>query len=95
MDFFERRIAIRSMLMDMDFGREVVAYVGVLNGAKELSAEQIAQIVQLYAPIQNLLMAGALKTARAMIQAIVPDGVITSEEDKTLILGYLNEYIAD
>lgn len=93
MDFYEKRFAIRTMLMDMNFGREMIAYVGVLNGAKELSTEQIAQIAQMYAPIMNLLMAGALRTARSLIEQIVPDGIIVTDEDKALLLADLNDYI--
>jgi hypothetical protein len=93
MDYYQRRNEIRKIMQDMEFGREVVALFGVLNNSKSLSSEQIALLSATYAPIQNLLLSGAINTARLAIEQVVPDGVVITQEDKDEIVTYLRDYL--
>jgi hypothetical protein len=66
-------------------GSRIISIVGHLNDVKELTVEERATMVGTYSSIMLVLMAGGLQGARAMIAALVADGVIVTAEDKTLL----------
>lgn len=62
------------------------------NLEQELTAEQITEMQTTFAPIQSALMTARPTTAKALITALVPDGVLVTQELKDLVLVELSEY---
>lgn len=73
-----------------DFGRKVIAIMSIRNDAKNLNSSQIVQFAQDYADINMALLNGSIATAKALIQAITPDGVITTQADKDVLVAEIN-----
>lgn len=86
----EQSIAVA--LQRMEWGKRVIALVLVQNSKKVLSNVQIAQINATFAQIKGLLETGSLNTAKDAISSISPDGVLVSDEDKSLYLAEINAY---
>lgn len=76
------------------FGQKLIALVGTRNVAKGLTSEQIngMQSDPVLAPILQLLSVGRLGTAKPMIQAYTPDGVLITEQDKQDYLQLLEDH---
>lgn len=85
---FESRINIR--LKRQDFGRRLIAIVSELNEPKGLTMAQIVQLSKTYADIRESCFNGAIDTAKALITAETPDGIIITESDKTALLDEIN-----
>ncbi len=81
----EDEIALR--VRRMDFGRRLIAIISIRNDVKEFTQEQILQFMSDYSEINTALLNGSIGTAKAQIQAITPDGVITTQGDKDALLG--------
>lgn len=62
------------------------------NLEQELTAEQITEMQTTFAPIQTALMTSRPSTAKALITALTPDGILVSQELKDLVLAELAEY---
>lgn len=84
----ESAIAYAQKLMAC--GQRVMAYMLVRNQPKQLSTSQVDLLVQTYAPIKALLETGSLTTAAEKIQAVVADGVVVTEADKTALVNEIN-----
>lgn len=84
---------IQARTKRIGFGTRIVALMGVRNDAKNLTAEQSAGFLSTYGPIMQMLQAGALDTAKAQIEAITPDGTITTQADKDAILSEINAFL--
>lgn len=83
----------KNALARMDHGRGVIALVLVQNSKKVgLTNSQIAQINGTFAQIKGLLDTGSLNTAKDAINAITPDGVLVTQEDKDIYLAEINAY---
>lgn len=74
----------------MACGNKVVAYMLVRNQPKALTTTQVDQLVQTYAPIKSLLETGSLTTAKEKIAAVVADGVVVTESDKTALIAEID-----
>ena len=75
--------AIRAAIKkNMDCGQEVIQLIALNNAKKALSKGQRKQMVSTYTDIMNLLRAGVLEAAKDDIDAINPDGTITTAQDK-------------
>lgn len=68
----------------------VIALIGHLNEQKNLTQEQVITFVQTYKDIQLMLLGLSLPTARAMIAAVTPDGVITTQADIDALLAEID-----
>ena len=84
----EESIALK--VVRMDFGKRVIALLSVRNDAKSLTPAQIQQLPVTYGDARNALQDGSISTARAIIDAIVPDGTIVTADDKTAILAEID-----
>lgn len=74
----------------MACGNKVVAYMLVRNQPKALTTAQVDTLVQTYAPIKSLLETGSLTTAKEKIAAVVADGVVVTEADKTALIAEID-----
>lgn len=70
----------------------VLDYIAGCNLDKELSIEQITSMQQTFASVDAALKAGRPTFARNFIEAIVPDGYILTEEEKSQCLLLLTGY---
>lgn len=77
----------------IDAGKRVVALLNLRNEPKNLTGEQIGQMVTTFASIKGLLETGSLKTAKYLIGQVVADGVIVTESDKTALIAELDKWI--
>lgn len=75
----------------MSCGSDVVALIVDRNNDKDLNQGQVVQLAKSYSDVISLLNTGSLDTAKAVITAMEPDGVIMTEEDKTEALELLAE----
>jgi hypothetical protein len=73
-----------------DFGRRLIAIISIRNDSKDLDASEIVQFATDYATINTALLNGSIGTAKALIQAITPDGVITTQADKDALINEIN-----
>jgi hypothetical protein len=62
------------------------------NLEQELTAQQITEMQTTFAPIQSALMTSRPTTAKALIQNLVPDNILVSQELKDLVLAELTDY---
>jgi phage-related tail fiber protein len=83
--------AMKAALKAMDCGKSAQAAMLVRNAAKNLTTEQVKQIVATYAPIKGLLDTGSLQSAIEEIDKIVSDGVMVTDEDKAAIIAHINQ----
>ena len=74
----------------IDCGRDVIAYMGVRNLAKQLTTAQTKTLIASLAEIQSLLEGGAMATARAEILGITADGTLITEADRSAIVDRLD-----
>jgi hypothetical protein len=72
-------------------GYKVMDLLLVRNASKGLTTTQVKQIVSTYAPIQGLLQSGSLNSAKEEIQAVVADGVLVTEGDKTALVAEIDQ----
>jgi hypothetical protein len=77
----------------IDAGKRVVALLNLRNEPKNLTGEQIGQMVTTFASIKGLLETGSLKTAKFLIGQVVADGTIITEGDKTALIAELDRWI--
>ena len=75
------------------FGETIVDTIAVKNVSKGLSEGQIKQVIQDYELVMQMLMAGAIATARDEVAAMVPDGTRITQADKDEILAALDAYL--
>lgn len=75
------------------FGESILDMMAVKNVEKSLSKGQIKQVVQDYELVRQLLVSGAVATARDEIAAMVPDGARVTQADKDDILAALDAYL--
>jgi hypothetical protein len=68
----------------------VIALIGHLNEQKSLTQEQVISFVSTYQSIQLMLLGLSIPTARAMIAAVTPDGVIVTQADKDALLAEID-----
>ena len=68
----------------------VIALIGHLNEQKSLTQEQVITFAETYQSIQLMLLGLSLPTARAMIAAVTPDGVIVTQADKDALLAEID-----
>lgn len=61
------------------------------NIDRTLTAEQITQMQQTFGTIETLLRANRPASAKPLITALVPDGVLVTEQMKETVLAVLNE----
>lgn len=83
--------AVAQIKAAMECGKTVKAVMAIRNVQKGLTPAQITTFVQTYATVSALLDAGALVTAKAEVEALTPDGTLTTAEDKTAIVAQLNK----
>jgi len=79
----------------LDCGKGAIALVLVLNSPKNLTEQQVATFSTTFAPIQNLLLSGSLTTAKSLINSVEADGTIVKESDKTSVVNYIDNCIAN
>lgn len=77
----------------IDAGKRVVALLNLRNEPKNLTGEQIGQMVTTFASIKGLLETGSLKTAKFLIGQVVADGTIVTDADKTALIAELDKWI--
>jgi len=87
----ESAMAVR--MKRIGFGVQMIAFIGIRNDEKSLSEAQSVTFLTTFAPIMQLLQAGALDTAKVQIEGITPDGVLTTQADKDAILAEINAFI--
>jgi hypothetical protein len=77
---------IKLRIRRQEFGRRIIAIMSIRNDSKNLTGPQIVQFATDYANINTALLNGSIATAKALIQAITPDGVITTQTDKDALI---------
>lgn len=82
--------ALDSQFKDMDFGKELYAKVMLLNKSKGLSKAQRKQLRKDLKDIRDDLADGDICSAREDISALVADGTLIREEDKTAVLALID-----
>jgi hypothetical protein len=87
----QARIAQR--LKWQDAGRKTLAIISDRNVQKGLSEAQILAQISTYQVILMTLLVGSIDIARNRVNAIVPDGVLITETDKTAILAVLDNFL--
>jgi hypothetical protein len=85
-----KKAAVKMAIKAIECGKTVIATMLAQNAPKNLTGEQVKQILSGYAEIKSLLHAGSLDTARAEIVAASVDGVLITEDDKTALLEQLD-----
>lgn len=83
--------AINAAKKAMDCGKQVQALLLVRNAPKQLTTAQIKQMVEIYAPIKQLLDTGSLVSAKEEIQSVTADGVLVTEADKTALIAEIDK----
>lgn len=91
-DLLAGRIAER--VQKINRADSVIALISILNEDKGLNAGQVQTFAATYAPIMQMLQSGSFPTAKTMVEAVTPDGVIVTADDKTKIIAKLDELIA-
>jgi hypothetical protein len=74
-------------------GQRVISLVILRNGAKNLTDEQVIALHATYATVKSFLEDGSLVRAKAAVEAITPDGVIMTVDDKTAILAEIERHL--
>lgn len=69
-----------------------LSIIGGYNDDRGLTVEQITQMATTFAQIESTLNRRMPKTSKVLINAIVPDGAIVTQELKDLLLDELREY---
>jgi hypothetical protein len=82
---------LQNALRSMDCGRNSQAFLLVRNMRKGLTKQQTKQLVMAYAGIKGLLDTGSLDSAIEEINAVNPDGVVITAEDKTKMVEFINK----
>lgn len=77
----------------IDAGKRVIALLNLRNESKNLTGEQISQMVNTFSSIKGLLETGSLKTSKFLISQVVADGTIVTEGDKTALIAELDKWI--
>ena len=77
----------------IEFGTRMIAFMGVRNDSKNLTAEQSKTFLVTFGPIMSLMQAGALDTAKSEIEALTPDGTLVTQADKDAILAEINSFL--
>jgi len=85
--------AINQVKKAMHCGKQIQAIMAIRNIQKGLLPAQVKSFMETYATVKSLLDSGALVTAKAEIEAMTPDGTITTQADKTAIIAELNKCI--
>lgn len=88
-----REMAIQGALKRIECGKRVIGLLVVRNASKNLSTAQIGQINTVYAPIKGLIDTGSLVTAKEQMQAITPDGLLITTEDKNDLIQEITKCI--
>jgi hypothetical protein len=71
-------------------GRSAMALLLVRNASKNLSTAQVKTMVANYASVKQLLESGSLTSAQEEISAVVADGVLITEADKSALIAHIN-----
>ena len=87
----QQRAAMDHARKAMECGKSAQAAMLVRNAAKNLTTDQVKQIVATYAPIKGLLDTGSLQSAIEEIQKIQADGVLVTQADKEAIIAHINQ----
>lgn len=88
-----REVAIQTALKRIECGKRVIGLLVVRNASKTLTTAQIGQINTVYAPIKGLIDTGSLVTAKEQMQAITPDGLLITTEDKNDLIQEITKCI--
>lgn len=88
-----QKAALAKALQAMNAGREIIAKMAIRNVQKGLTAEQVAQFLDSFKDVKGMLETGSLTTAKAAINAITPDGVVTTESDKEFLITEINAFL--
>ena len=73
-----------------EFGGKIIDIMSQRNDAKSLDQAQLETLIATYATINTMLLNGSISTARALINAVTPDGTITTADDKTALLAEID-----
>lgn len=88
-----REMAIQTALKRIECGKRVIGLLVVRNASKTLTTAQIGQINTVYAPIKGLIDTGSLVTAKEQMQAITPDELLITTEDKNDLIQEITKCI--
>ena len=75
---------------NIDCGDKIIKLIARKNLTKGLSKAQIKSIVSTYSPILDLFKSGALNSGLEDVEALTPDGILITEQDKTDIISEAN-----
>jgi hypothetical protein len=81
--------AIQVKIKEIEKGQKLIAMIRVSSDMKNLSVEQKKALILSTKEIIEALSIGSLDVAKSLIQAIQPDGVMITAQDKSSILGEL------
>lgn len=83
--------AVKQVMVKMACGKVVQAQMALRNVTKGLTPTQVKDFMEQFATIKSLLDAGAMVTAKAEVEAITPDGTLTTADDKTAMVAEINK----
>lgn len=85
-----KEAAVVFALKAMNCGKRTIATLLVQNASKGLTKRQIKQMNKAYRDIKELLETGSLDSAKEEIEAVVADGTLVTEADKTALIAELD-----
>lgn len=89
-----RILAKERVIKAMEFGKDLMADYAAYNAVSGLNSAQIIGIAQLLAPVQSLLLAGSIETAKAILQSLSPDESLgLTQSVKDAFLNKMQEFL--
>ena len=86
-----QKVALRTLVADMDFGRELYAKIRLMIAAKGLTTEQRKTFRTSSSSIRDDLFDGDICSARESIDSLPLDSIVTAE-DKTQVFALMDAY---
>ena len=93
-DITVETLAIQDMKLLNDAincGKNVVKLITIRNSKKDLTSTQNLEILQTYGDSKSLMEAGAVESARDLMNTLTPDGVKITTDDKTYVISEIEK----
>lgn len=84
----EENLKIRKLRRE--FGGRLIDIMSQRNEEKDLSTEEIVELANTFADINKCWLNGSISTSRVLVNAITPDGIVLTADDKSAILNEID-----
>lgn len=88
-----KKAAMKQIFKMRKAGQSVIDVMVYRSAIKSLTIGQKKQILLTYSDIKELLEVGNLEQAKIEIQAVTPDGVLVTADDKTELIAEIDKYL--